>query len=105
MLTKLLALMQSHGTPPSSSLPAQVPNEQSAIRHFFNMLSLDRIHLPVEHVETAVWCAVDPPEGTKCILQPYTVKLGSIAKVLAECKLKYYRISECRMLGKQCSKR
>ena len=25
----------------------------------------------------------------------HTMRFGSIAKVLAECKLKYYRISEC----------
>ncbi len=28
-----------------------------------------------------------------------TMRFGSTAKVLAECKLKYYRVSECRALA------
>ncbi len=43
-------------------------------------------------------CARSAPEGSWARLsaeRQHTMRFGSTAKVLAKCKLKYYRISEC----------
>ena len=39
-------------------------------------------------------CSSSPPGRSGDVLL-HTMRFGSTAKVLAECKLKYYRISEC----------
>ena len=64
-----------------------LPHEQAVIGVGPELMTPDLI-------DSSLSCQIDLPAAWR-MQRLHTMKFGSTAKVLAECKLKYYSISEC----------